>query len=447
MKVLILAAGRSTRLGELTTDRPKAMVKIAGKFLIDYVLDYLNHPSITEIGIVTGYKSKILTEHLSEYKQKPLRIFNNPHFHEGSVRTIMAATDFLDTDFILVNADHIYPKKLLKKYLTKLNGLTIACDFDRKLGPDDMKIKKDKSGRLTQISKTLSDYDGGYIGSSFIPNAKLKSYKEALAASYEAYGKSANVEAIIGHMAEKGHDISIADLSKIGWLEVDTQKDLKLAEETLKKPSILKMIARYVFAIVGISIFSSLIYKMGPSKILDHIAEVGLWIIPALLISFLWYCLYTLAWSRILKRLSGRMGFRELFKIKIIGESLNTLTPLNFVAGDPARAYFLKHRYPFTEAAASVVVDRTLHSISTLAIILIGTAAAFVELKFLPKNIKYGLPIVLAIAVAFVGFIFIHQRKGLFTFLASITKRLRIKKTFSTSTLEKFEEVDGHIQD
>ncbi|MBI2975136.1 MAG: flippase-like domain-containing protein, partial [Deltaproteobacteria bacterium] len=127
--------------------------------------------------------------------------------------------------------------------------------------------------------------------------------------------------------------------------------------------------------------------------------------------------------------------------------SLNTLTPLNFVAGDPARAYFLKHRYPFTEAAASVVVDRTLHSISTLAIILIGTAAAFVELKFLPKNIKYGLPIVLAIAVVFVGFIFIHQRKGLFTFLAGITKRLRIKKTFSTSTLEKFEEVDGHIQD
>jgi uncharacterized membrane protein YbhN (UPF0104 family) len=41
----------------------------------------------------------------------------------------------------------------------------------------------------------------------------------------------------------------------------------------------------------------------------------------------------------------------------------------------------------------------------------------------------------------------VHQHKGLFIFIADIGRRLKIKKSFSSETLEKFEQVDGHIQD
>ena len=215
----------------------------------------------------------------------------------------------------------------------------------------------------------------------------------------------------------------------------------------------MKKNLRYLFAAIGIGIFTFLIFKMGLQNIIDHLQRIGWWIVPTLALGPIWYLAYTFAWHQFLNPLSGygraggTMTIRELFRVKIIGEALNTLTPLNFVAGDPARAYLLRHRFPLAEGAASVVVDRTLHAISTLIIILIGTAAALTQLKFLPKNIKYGLPIVLTVAVIFVGFIFIHQHKGLFSFLADIARRFRIKKDFSTATLEKFEEVDGHIQD
>ncbi len=209
----------------------------------------------------------------------------------------------------------------------------------------------------------------------------------------------------------------------------------------------MKKLLRYLFSVIGLGLFVWLVFKIGPSKIVTNFAKIGWYFIPVFAISIVWYLCYTLAWIQFLRPLNKKLKFRELFRIKIIGEALNTLTPMNFVAGDPARAYLLRHRFPITEGTASVVVDRTLHTIGILVVVLLGIAAAFVELKFLPKNIKYGLPIVFMVASVFVTFVFIHQQKGLFTLIASIAQRLRIKKSFSTKTLEKFEEVDGHIQD
>lgn len=209
----------------------------------------------------------------------------------------------------------------------------------------------------------------------------------------------------------------------------------------------MKKQIRYIFAAIGIGIFSVLIAKMGANNILEHLRRVG-WGIPLVfLVSIIWYIAYTFAWGQFLKNLSGKIKFFELLKIKVIGDALNTLTPANFIVGDPARAYFLKHHFKFTEGAASVVVDRTLQMIATFVVIIIGTAAALLELKFLPKNIKYGLPIAVTVAAVFIGFIFVHQHKGLFNLLVDISKRLKIKKSYSTETLEKLGAVDGHIQD
>ncbi len=451
MKALILAAGRGDRLGTWTRDRPKAMVQVAGKALIDYVLKCLDLPEIEEIGIVTGYKHDILEEHigsLGKTGKKKIRVFYNSAFNEGSVRTIMTALDFLDTDFIILNADHIYPKKLIKKYLTQRKGITVTTDNDRKLGQDDMKVKRDERGFLKKIQKTLRDFDCGYIGSSYIPKDKVGAYKEAVLATYEIYGKNSNAEAVIGHLAANGHEISISDLSHIGWYEVDTPEDRIVAEKKLRHfRTMAKRYVRYIFAGIGAVMFAVLVHRLGVHNIGRQLLKVGFWIVPIFSLSIIWYLAYTLAWYQFLKPLGGKIKFTELFKAKLIGEAVNAITPLNFVAGDPARAYVLRHKFPMTGVAASVVVDRTLHSISTLVIIMAGVASALVRLDFLPNNIKYGLPIVTSIAMIFVGFIFLHQHKGLFIFLAEIAQRLRIKKTFSTATLQKLEEVDGHIQD
>ena len=63
MKVIILAAGRGSRLGERTKDRPKCMCTLQGKTLLDRCLETLEKAGISkkEVGIVTGYRSDMFT--------------------------------------------------------------------------------------------------------------------------------------------------------------------------------------------------------------------------------------------------------------------------------------------------------------------------------------------------------------------------------------------------
>jgi len=61
MKAIILAAGRGSRMKSLTYDRPKCLVELRGKALLDWQIESLREAGITEIAIVTGYKREMLT--------------------------------------------------------------------------------------------------------------------------------------------------------------------------------------------------------------------------------------------------------------------------------------------------------------------------------------------------------------------------------------------------
>lgn len=58
MQAIILAAGMGKRLGELTKDNTKCMVKVNGVPLIDRVLRQLSSIDLSRVIIVTGYQGK-----------------------------------------------------------------------------------------------------------------------------------------------------------------------------------------------------------------------------------------------------------------------------------------------------------------------------------------------------------------------------------------------------
>ncbi len=211
----------------------------------------------------------------------------------------------------------------------------------------------------------------------------------------------------------------------------------------MKKRHILKIL----FILVGLAIAIILAEKLGFESIVHNVKTLSWRAFPILMIGVVWYFCYTLAWDQFLRRLRGHIGLWELYRAKISGEAVNTVTPASFLGGDPVRIYILKKHFPVTEGAASVVVDRTLHTMAILIVIFLGMIGAFWKLPFLPLNMRYGLPIILIISFIFMGFVFAHQRRGLFSFLMYILKKLRIKKSFSTKTLGKFQELDGYIAD
>lgn len=232
MKVLILAAGQGDRLEHLTDHLPKALVKVAGQELLRYQLAFLDHPAVRQIGLVVGYQSKPLLDFLKQ-QAGPVAIFKNPQFMEGSILSLRAALPFLDDDFLLMNVDHIYPRRLLASILKQAQEITAVCDFDRELAADDMKIRKNGHGTLADIHKELKNYDGGYIGMTYCPRAKLGLYKKGIETVLEKQGTKASVEMVLRELAQSKENIHIADVSGIRWLEVDTLGDLQKAQTTL----------------------------------------------------------------------------------------------------------------------------------------------------------------------------------------------------------------------
>src|SRR5690606_39525383 len=71
-QAVILAGGQATRLRPYTDTRPKAMVEVAGRPIIDYQLEWLARHGVEHVVVSCGYKAEVLREHLSDRKSTRL---------------------------------------------------------------------------------------------------------------------------------------------------------------------------------------------------------------------------------------------------------------------------------------------------------------------------------------------------------------------------------------
>lgn len=83
MKAIILAAGRCSRMKDLTDDRPKCLVELRGKPLLEWQLIALRAAGISEIAIVTGYKRELLCN-------RGLHEFHNPRWADTNMVSSLA---------------------------------------------------------------------------------------------------------------------------------------------------------------------------------------------------------------------------------------------------------------------------------------------------------------------------------------------------------------------
>ena len=103
MRAVLLCAGYGTRLGELTKDKPKPLIEVNGKSVIEGIIDNLHINGITEIIVNLHYLPTVITERITNkalYYYEP-RLLG----HEG---TIHALKEWLkDEDFFVINGDTI----------------------------------------------------------------------------------------------------------------------------------------------------------------------------------------------------------------------------------------------------------------------------------------------------------------------------------------------------
>lgn len=122
-KIVISAAGRGTRMGNLTKNMPKPMLEVLGKPFLFYLLENVKKAGFEEIIVVTGYKSKKIEEFLRVYDNS-IKIVNQFETLDedkyGTACPIMCVEELIDDeDFISINGDNLYSSEDLKIFKIK----------------------------------------------------------------------------------------------------------------------------------------------------------------------------------------------------------------------------------------------------------------------------------------------------------------------------------------
>ena len=147
MQAIILAAGMGKRLGELTKDNTKCMVKVNGITLIDRTLIQLSKLSLSRVVIVIGYKGENLRNYIGcEYKGLKIEYINNPVYDKtNNIYSLsLAKKELQEDDTLLIESDlifddtlfpmivnHPYPNlALVAKYESWMDGTMVRIDDD-----------------------------------------------------------------------------------------------------------------------------------------------------------------------------------------------------------------------------------------------------------------------------------------------------------------------------
>ncbi|VEE63458.1 Glucose-1-phosphate cytidylyltransferase [Shewanella putrefaciens] len=239
MDAIILAAGRGSRLGELTVNLPKPLTLLAGKPLLEWQLSALHHAKIQTVHIVTGYNASTLAEY-GDY-----RIYNPFWSHSNMVRSLLQADEILSQEPVLVcYGDIVYQPEIILKLMAC--NADVAISFDRewlKLWSErfndpfsDAESFECDNGLLKSIGKRVRDVEkiqGQYMGLlKFTPIgwSNVKNYLNTLSTTDV---NKLDMTTLLSNLLEKGIDITTIAIDG-GWVEVDNPEDITLYESKIK---------------------------------------------------------------------------------------------------------------------------------------------------------------------------------------------------------------------
>ncbi|MDP1796353.1 MAG: phosphocholine cytidylyltransferase family protein [Planctomycetaceae bacterium] len=236
MRGLVLAAGAGRRLGPLGEDRPKCLVEVGGRPLLQWQRTALTKAGITDLAIVSGYRAEQLP-------QTGWTLFHNPRYAEtGVIASMMTARSWLKQDDCIVSyADIVYGADTVAA-LRDTHGeiaMTSYCGWRalweaRFTDPlsDAETFVADADGRLRDIgrrSQSLDQIGGQFMGLvKFTPAgfAQVEKYVGALGTAADRL----DMTSLLRGLVEQGIAVQTKSVGGF-WYEVDNSDDANFFPE------------------------------------------------------------------------------------------------------------------------------------------------------------------------------------------------------------------------
>lgn len=224
MKILILAAGKGTRISRYLSGNPKCTVDIGDKRLIQYTIEMLNKKGIRNIGIVLGYRGNVIKETLKEFNVK---YYYNPFYDvTNSIASAWFAKEFL-TDFddtLIMNGDVFLEELLFEMIMNEKESPVMFADGTRKETADYKFFYQ--NGLLEKYGKELdsADTSGEYIGIGRFSKEFMPEFIATMDNMILSQKHSVWWENIIYDMIKK-QNVYVSTIDGKFWAEVDYIED------------------------------------------------------------------------------------------------------------------------------------------------------------------------------------------------------------------------------
>jgi choline kinase len=231
-KAIILSAGKGSRLLPLTAERPKCLIDLSGKSLLEWQLDALQGAGISDTVIVTGFRDDLVDAVAAA--RIGVRTLFNPFYHVAdNLGSVWMARSELAADTLVLNGDTLVSPRLLDRVLAANTGpIAVTVDEKASYDADDMKVLRD-GDRLLRIGKALEpgQYNAESIG--------LLAFREAggllFADQVERMMRGPDGTRrwylrAVDELARAGADVRTVSICGEEWQEVDYPEDVEQAK-------------------------------------------------------------------------------------------------------------------------------------------------------------------------------------------------------------------------
>jgi choline kinase len=234
MKAIILAAGVGSRLRPLTNTKPKSLIPVAGKPILQRILESLEDVGIPDILIITGYEEKQLKTFVKKmFPHLSVQFITNKKYESTNTGySLLLARDFINSDdFIKFDADVVFEKAILEKLINSSSS-ALCIDKNIHLEAEEVKVTTDKKANVLSVGKKI---DGQTAQGESIGIEKLtKEAGEELFSILDNLMKNPKhyqdyYDDSYTTLVKKGLHFIAVDVTGNKWVEIDTLQDYKHA--------------------------------------------------------------------------------------------------------------------------------------------------------------------------------------------------------------------------
>ncbi|MDP7085850.1 MAG: phosphocholine cytidylyltransferase family protein [Dehalococcoidia bacterium] len=243
MKGIIIAAGIGSRLMPLTENKPKCLLDVGGKTIMQRQLEALRGSGVDDIVVVRGYKSEVIDF-------PDIRYYENTEYQNNNIlKSLFCAAGEMNDGFVFSYSDILYEQSVVEKLTRDEASISLVVDTDwqghyqgRLLHPiQQAELVRFNGGRMVQAGKdnmSPAEAHGEFIGLAKFDRKGAETLISNYKIAVEKYGdrpfhqaatlEKAYLTDMIQELIDRDYQIGSVDI-RGGWVEIDTSEDLERA--------------------------------------------------------------------------------------------------------------------------------------------------------------------------------------------------------------------------